>query len=236
MNKSAVILLILHNIAQAQSTSFTANSCQPENSLLDIQGSPRSALDDQRVLLLGDSQVAGAFGDAMASHLTAAGVTYFVKVGHSGWGVIDWLRNRIAIQHIIERHQPTLVLISLGGNDWFRSNDQEYQTHVREFWNFIIQVTNENAPANSHTSFVWISPASTVGRHANIQRQRTIIANIILQVVGSNHYAESQDITNSLGRTPDGIHFTYRGANSWAHRLIPRIETSVRRQIQTRIQ
>lgn len=200
----------------------------------EIQGSPRSPLDDQRVLLIGDSQTVGNFGSGMMAHLTAHGATYFVRAGREGWGVVNWWNHRFNIKRLIRRHNPTLVLVELGGNDFWRANHpslRNYSNYVENLWNFIKDNAEENKPHNTTVSYCWISPATTVGPAADIQDERDEISNVIQTVVGSDYYVESRDITGSFGRTADGKHFTPAGGNDWASRLIPRIKSCISHQL-----
>lgn len=197
------------------------------------QGSPRSPIDNQRVFLLGDSQVVGQFGSAMLAHITAAGATYYARAGEVGWGVRNWWLHRHNINRYMRRHHPTLVLVELGGNDWQRSARSDYGTQVNDFWTYIREQAETNKPDGTIVSYCWISPAIIVGNDPETQekqRGRDRAARVIRQTIGSEYYVESRDITGTYGRTNDGLHFTHAGANDWARRTIPRIEDCIRNQ------
>lgn len=194
------------------------------------QGSPRTPLENHRVLLLGDSQVAGNFGRAMTYELTANGVEYFARSGRVGWGVPRYLANLRTTSDLIHRHTPTLLLVELGGNDFNRSSRDDYVDEVRRLWNFFNEEMEE-IHEDDHTNWrvIWISPATTVGPAADIQPGRDRAATTILSVVTDRNYVESRDITGEFGRTPDGLHFTSEGGSDWARRLIPRLERCLER-------
>jgi lysophospholipase L1-like esterase len=195
------------------------------------QGSPRSALDDHRVVLIGDSQVAGAFGREMGPQLIARGVVYYTRSGQVGWGVNRWWRVRNQLRRLIRRHQPSLLLVELGGNDWERSARSDYEEEVRRFWNYLNEeMQHVHNETETKWRVVWISPAQVVGRRgAEMQPGRDRAARKIRSVVTDRNYVESRDVTGTFGRTPDGLHFTAVGARDWARAVVPRIETCLNR-------
>lgn len=195
------------------------------------QGSPRTPLENHRVLLLGDSQVAGAFGSALIYELIACGVTYCTRSGQEGWGIVRWWQNRGEVRRLILTHQPTLVLLAFGGNDHERSNRADYSVEIQNFWDFVQEQMRYVHGRNRSVPWrvLWISPATAVGPSIGLQPGRDRVAEVIHQVVTSRNYVESRDVTGFYGRTPDGIHFTYGGGIEWARLLRPRIEDCLRR-------
>jgi len=228
----AILMLLSTSfpVTQAQEADVT----QVPDEYIDAQGSPRSPIDNHRVFLLGNSQVAGAFGVGMLAHITATGATYFARAGEPNWGVDDWWRNRHNVDRLFRRHHPTLVLIELGGNDFQRSARLDYNVEVRNFWNYVLEQAELNKPEGTTLSVCWISPATVVGDAAPIQPGRDRAARIIRETIGSAYYVESRDITGDFGRTADGIHFTHGGGMDWASRAIPRIEECILNQHRTR--
>ena len=199
--------------------------------IMNAQGSPRSALDDQRVFLFGDSQVAGAPGAALMHHITAAGATYYARAGEPGWGVHQWDRRRYELNRLLRQHHPTLVVIILGGNDWERVRRANYSPRLQNFWNFVIERTLRHAPHASLASVCWAGPARMTGpRAAELQPGRDLVAAAIRNVVGTEHFVRSNDITGTFGRSRDGLHFTYGGANDWMWQMTPRLASCVERQ------
>lgn len=205
-----------------------------ENST-DLQGSPRSALDDQRVVAIGDSQVHGAPGIALGHHLIASGATYYTRFGRGNWGVYRWYHNLDSIDQIMERHHPTLVVLILGGNDWYRVEDANYPTYVSRFWEHLKSSVERNKPEGTRSSICWIEPPAAVGQdNAERQAARAQVSEIILETINQTYFVESQDITRSTqGRSADGVHFTHQGAVNWMRQTIPRLEDCVARQHPT---
>ncbi len=194
-------------------------------SLAKSQENGSSALAGQRVLLLGDSQVAGAFGNAMSHEMTSHGASYFVRVGKVGWGVPRWWLNRNMAARLVRHHKPTLLLIELGGNDYNRPLRVDYLREVTNFWLFLIRTMEETHQVSGiNWRIIWISPSTATGPAANLQHGRNRVAEIIRSVVTERNYVESRDITGTFGRTPDGLHFTFNGGRSWAEQVRRRIE------------
>ena len=199
------------------------------------QGSPRGALDDHRVLLIGDSQVVGPFGRELGYQLISKGVTHYYRTGQAGWGVPNWLNARQRVRNVILQHRPTLLLIELGGNDWFRSARERYEVKVRMFW-FFLNEQMRTAHQNEDIGWriVWIAPAH-VGepRGPAIQSGRDRAARTIQRVVTDRNFVESADVTRDItsmnGRSSDGIHFTLAGGHRWVQRILPRIEACLNR-------
>lgn len=238
---TAAVLCILittffHVEAQPRTVEYVPEPNETYDPTIDAvviptQGSPRSALDDQRVFLFGDSQVVGAPGAALMHHLTAAGAVYYSRSGQVGWGVRRWHRNRYQLNSLLRQHHPTLVVIILGGNDWQRVRRADYASLLQNFWAFINDRTRVHAPEGSVTSICWIGPARITGpRIDEIQPGRDLVARAILATVGDDHFVHSNDVTGTFGRSRDGLHFTPGGASDWMRQMTPRLARCVERQ------
>jgi lysophospholipase L1-like esterase len=192
--------------------------------VVSAQGSPRSPLDNHRVFVFGDSQVAGAFGNALTNEMVAAGATYYTRAGQVGWGVKRWLDHTSEITRLMNRHRPTLVLIALGGNDAGRSARESYPGIVARLWDHVndqMETLHENTDVNWRV--MWIGPSRSVGPASDIQPGRERAGGVIHNVVGEENYVNSFDLTGEYGRTSDGVHFTPEGGADWARRIMPRI-------------
>lgn len=82
-----------------------------------LLGAPPAAAD-QRVLLIGDSNIYGPFGQQLELALERASF-HVVRYGKPGTGMarpdyFDW-RDRAA--RLLERHDPDIVIMMFGGND-----------------------------------------------------------------------------------------------------------------------
>lgn len=163
----------------------------------------------KRVLLLGDSQVAGPFGAKLGEVLRGThGVSYFAREGRVGWGVISWLNRKLrrdspvmlSIQDVIQQHSPDILIVSLGGNDGSSgaARRADYLAKVQELFQAISGVS----------MIIWSGPPSAVAPNSNKQPGRELAARKIEQVVSDkfvNVFAVTQ---TSEGRSRDGIHFT----------------------------
>lgn len=194
--------------------------------LVDVaeSGAQENRWRGKRVLLIGDSQVAGPWGTKLGEILRGQHeVSYFAKDGRVGWGVISWLNGQLtptsprlqSIQEVIERHNPAIVVVSLGGNDGSsgRAQRSDYTEKVREMY----QIVSSRVPL-----VIWSGPPTAVGRNANKQPGRQIAARKIQEVVG-NKFVDVSSITNTTqGRSPDGIHFTNSSPvlDPWAEAVI----------------
>lgn len=185
---------------------------------LSAQITPLSPFIDETVLHVGDSQVEGFYGMFLGAHIIQNGATSYNRHAESGKGVGWWLqRNRLARD--IRRYQPSIILVTLGGNDSSRVAHPEYRRTVERFY----QIARF-----SGARVIWISPPAAVGRGARYQRFRNTIGTVILEVVGESNFIDSRPITERIeGRTNDGIHFTVDGGREWARRIFPIIEQSL---------
>lgn len=216
---------VIEDVDNAQIVQYR----QQTNSVLaDYSTNPTSVLHNKRILLIGDSQVAGAPGRALQNYLITVGASYFYRSGHSGWGVRQWYDIRSQIELMVLQYHVDVLLIILGGNDWSRVSSQDYIQLVNQFWSYI--VLNLIAE-NNDMRVCWIGPPRVVGpRAAIMQPKRDFVSETIRQIVGQEHFILSSDITGNFGRTADGVHFTYSGANQWVYSMNSRIETCVSNQ------
>ncbi len=195
----------------------TANTEGREEMVSLVESSSeRNFWTGKKVLLFGDSQVAGVFGTALGRKLTSeAGAARFNKVGRVGWGVNSWLNQRLrssderldSIPTIIERYDPDVVIVSLGGNDGANGQARraDYEDRVRRLWDMVVSRSEHH---------IWSGPPTAVGRGAEHQPGRVSAANKIISVVGTDLFINCFGVTNVTdGRSPDGIHF---GASSSA--------------------
>jgi lysophospholipase L1-like esterase len=178
----------------------------------------------KRVLLMGDSQVAGPFGAKLGEILRGShGVAYFAREGRVGWGVKSWLNGKLSpsspsmpsIQDVINQHRPDIVVISLGGNDGSNgvARRVDYELKVRELYNIVNQSVN---------FIIWSGPPSAVGTSTSKQPGREIAARKIQQVVADKFVNVFSLTQTTEGRARDGIHFTNSSPSlaPWAEEVI----------------
>lgn len=176
----------------------------------------------KRVLMVGDSMVAGLFGDEVQREVLSRGATYFHKDGRVGWGVIHWLSGEFGgrvsnvtsgptLPQLISQHRPDIVIISLGGNDASRVRNPDLPNMISRFWQ----------QANQAQYAIWSGPPVAFGRYARQQPNRDRVAEIIGEVVGPN-FIDVRDVTNSPDGRPDGVHYA-RGARVQVARYVEKV-------------
>lgn len=181
----------------------------------------------KRVLLIGDSQVAGPFGARLGEKLRAdSSVSFFAREGRVSWGVDSWLRGALradspplsSIEDVIRSNTPDVVVISLGGNDGSSgaANRSDYEDKVRQFLNRVSSLVSK---------IIWSGPPTAVGRGSTRQNGREVAARKIESVVGVNRFVNVFAVTNTGdGRAPDGVHFTNNSPalDPWSELVIDR--------------
>lgn len=178
----------------------------------------------KRVLLIGDSQVAGPFGTKLGELLRGSHeVSYFAKEGRVSWGVLSYLNQRLtasspikeSIEELLSRHSPDIVVISLGGNDGSsgRASRADYVSKVRELYNIVNQ---------DGRLVIWSGPPTAVGNGARLQPGREVAGRKIREVV-QDCYVDVFSITNvTAGRDRMGVHFVASSPTlePWANEVI----------------
>ncbi len=179
---------------------------------------------DQKVLIIGDSQVHGLFGSVLVDTLRERGATA-VKEGRDGWGVISWLNGKKTpnspsqpkLADLIRQNSPTVVIISLGGNDHSRSAQADYVDKVSELWTSALVAPKQ----------FWVGPCTTIAPSDRIMPGRTRASQKIAGVVGDK-FINSLAVTDvGGGRDARGLHFQ-RGnggieiVRSWARLVADR--------------
>jgi lysophospholipase L1-like esterase len=191
--------------------------------LAESQTTDRNPWAGKRVLLIGDSQVAGPWGAKLGEILRNENQTsYFHRDGRTGWGVISWINGRLnassqrqsLLSEVITQHTPDVLVISLGGNDGSsgRARASDYSDKIRELL----------AQASGVPNIIWSGPPTAVGRGSSKQAGRLLASQKIESVVG-NRFVNVFAITNTEnGRSPDGVHFTSRSTalEPWAQAVV----------------
>lgn len=187
-------------------------------------GDQQSFFKDKKILHIGDSQVAGPYGRELGTIARERGGEY-VRDGRVGWGVGGWLAGNIngrrghasrpKVDELINRHNPDVILITLGGNDHQRSANESYPDKVRTLYDL----------ASQGGQVIWVTPPTAVGRSRNIQPGRDRVAEIIKSIVGAS-YIDSRDFTGEGGRARDGVHFGPRGGRRFAESVASRLENN----------
>jgi lysophospholipase L1-like esterase len=174
------------------------------------------------VMLIGDSQSVGWFGNHMEGMCHNFGVSGFTREARSGYGVGSWNTRRGILERTANRLRPTIVIVELGGNDWSRARSSTYAATVQDFWTFVRETL---APPGAFV--FWVSPARVVGENRSIQPSREGVSHIIYDTVGKDSYIDSLLMTSTFGRAPDGVHFGSEGAREWARLVLQQVSIRV---------
>jgi hypothetical protein len=187
----------------------TAMTQERQQLIQTIERGTSDSWAQKKILLLGDSQVAGPMGALLGSKLRNHNITSFVREGRVGWGVRSWLSGKLTatseqlrtFQEVVHASNPDVVIVSLGGNDgssgYARRSD--YESKVRQVWEI----------ATANTSFaIWCGPPTAVGNGASGQPGRDVANQKIKNVVGDGNFVDCRDVTNvTQGRDRLGVHF-----------------------------
>lgn len=171
------------------------------------ESSSENPWENERVLAVGDSQMAGPFGAKLGDVLrNQKSIATYQREGRVSWGVISWLNNRKnstspvmpSLRDLISQHSPTVLIISLGGNDAGGAGGRrDYQDKVRELL----------SQASGVEKIIWSGPPTVVGRSAPRQTSRQMVARKIQEVLG-DRFVDVSSVTNtSVGRDAAGLHF-----------------------------
>ncbi|WP_426753984.1 DUF459 domain-containing protein [Myxococcus sp. Y35] len=203
-----------------------------------------------KVLLLGDSLIATGFGEYLQAQLDAHPRIQSARRAKSSTGLarpdfFDWMD---VGREEVERHQPDVVVVILGGNDgqslqdtkggkpvpWGRAEWQAaYRQRMEEFLGVL---------ASPGRKIVWLElPATGLKR---FEQKLRIIRAVQREVVSSRQDAVHLDtrpfFTDAKGRAlrqarvdgfrkpmrlrmQDGVHFTVAGGRYFANKVYPEV-------------
>lgn len=196
---------------QYSSPGLTTNS--QRQTVYSFENINNSIWRGKRVLIVGDSQIAGPPGRFIRDEINNRGASYTHIEGRASWGVLNWLSGRFTgevtsaprqgptIPQLISTHNPDIILIGLGGNDAsgvYRR--QDYVDNVRQLF--------QQASSNSRI-VLWIGPPTVfTPDRPNFNGDRQAAADKIKQAIGESNFIDTFAETNrNQNRTADGIHF-----------------------------
>ncbi|MCP3140267.1 SGNH/GDSL hydrolase family protein [Pyxidicoccus xibeiensis] len=212
--------------------------------------SPPAAERSRTVLLLGDSLIATGFGDYLQARLDAHPHIRAARRAKSSTGLarpdfFDWME--VGKQEV-QRHQPDVVVVILGGNDgqslqdgkggksihWGKPEwEQAYRQRLEDF------VTALSAPGRK---IVWLELPAT-GRK-RFEQKLSLIRGLQREVISAREDALHVDtrpfFTDDKGRAlllarvegfrkpmrlrmEDGVHFTVAGGRYFASKVYPEV-------------
>jgi hypothetical protein len=152
-----------------------------------------------KVLIIGDSQAAGAPGRAFESELRARGIETR-RIGHSGHGAYDWTRMHWPeYQAAIRSFAPDQVIMIFGSND---PAGERLQNALLRF--------KASAPKVSYAG-----PPRYDGR-PDVQAKGAPIRDMASRVFGRD-YLDAYPYTGpTVPRARDRVHFGPTGGATWA--------------------
>lgn len=193
-------------------------------------GSPSSQAPNpfagQVVLHIGDSQVAGFYGYHLGRLIHEREADAYHRHGRVGKGIRWWLTNR-RLERLIQRTQPDIILVTLGGNDIWQAKNNPL-----EYDNLIHQLIEIIRPYH----FVWMTPPVAVGDSQHLQPHRDRVTGMLLkhlEVFGSDYFIDTRTVQSTYdedNRTGDGLHFTFLGGRRWANEVIGQLERKLLNQ------
>ncbi len=155
----------------------------------------------QKILLVGDSMMEGL--QIYLKMRTEKCKHTFVSLAKTSTSMVAWTGKDSTgkLKDAIEKHKPTLVLISLGSNELFAPKNllPEYAKYLD---NILLQLGN--------TNFVWICPPNW--------KKDFGLTDLILEKVQENRFFPSRDL--KIPRAGDGIHPNMQGYEMWADKIL----------------
>lgn len=152
-----------------------------------------------RVLIVGDSQAAGAPGRALEDDLRRRGYDTR-RIGHSGHGAYDWTRLHWSeYRGALQLFRPNGVIMVFGSND---AASPSLERAMRMF------IAESPVP-------VWYTGPPRYDRRPDVQAKGARIRDLAKRVFG-RRYVDAWPVTGpEAGRSPDGLHFTSSGGRPW---------------------
>lgn len=156
-------------------------------------------------------------GDSMLEFLRIRLNDYCARNGHTMNTVIWysssslWYGQCDTIEHFINKHKPTYVLLCLGANELFI---KDIKTERSGYVSHIIQQMGD-------LPFVWIGPPNW--------KDDTGINDLIIRYAGKDRYFPSKNL--SYNRTSDGAHPTRESAYKWMDSVAVYLQNDARHRI-----
>ncbi len=147
----------------------------------------------RKVVHTGDSMVGGGLCKALAPKFKAEG-TRFVRDVWESASILEFDESD-RMQTLMKKHDPDLVLITLGANDVFNKHPEFLAKHIASI-----------AKKVGHRDCVWIGPPLWKGDAGLVEVLRTSSAPC--------RFYDSQGLV--LARAGDHIHPTDKGGEVWA--------------------
>jgi hypothetical protein len=165
-----------------------------------------------KILIVGDSQTAGAPGRAFEQKLRALG-HQTVRIGHSGHGAYDWTRMHWReYQGALRSFEPDQVVMLFGSND---PAGDRLKTAMERF-------------KTSGPKVYYAGPPRYDGR-PDVQEKGRQIRDLAKQVFGRT-YLDAYPYTGpDVPRARDKVHFGPTGGGQWAEGMLQEWSGALRR-------
>jgi hypothetical protein len=161
----------------------------------------------KRVLIVGDSHVAGPPGQALEELLYAFGADSVHRIGQVGWGPQAWQAEGLGSR---PEYADTVLL-------WFGSNDAPTASTANA-------MDKLGRDARAHGAEVWWIGAPSYAR-PDLQERSDKLADIARKIYGRGRFVDSRPLTAGLERAPDGVHFRRGpGADTWAAGIVEKMD------------
>jgi lysophospholipase L1-like esterase len=167
-----------------------------------------------KVLIVGDSQAAGAPGATLERLLAGAGAQVR-RIAHEGHGAYDWLRMHWDEYLGALQWKPDKVVLVFGSNDLASSN---LERAMRAF---------KSSPSN-----VYYAGPPRYDQRPDLQERAASIRALAQSVFGSRHLDAWPHTGRSVPRAGDGAHFTAAGGRMWGEAMARQL-SSVSSPLQT---
>lgn len=153
------------------------------------------------ILIVGDSQAAGAPGATLERDLREAGAQVR-RISHEGHGAYDWTRMHWNEYLIALQARPDKVILVFGSNDPPSAN---LERAMRTF--------KSSAPS------VYYAGPPRYDRRPDLQERAEGIRHIAMTVFEDKHLDAWPHTGPSVPRASDGAHFTTSGGQQWGRAI-----------------
>jgi anti-anti-sigma regulatory factor len=145
----------------------------------------------QRILLVGDSMGQSVFF-ALQKYCKNNGHQLFLEAVESS--TLVWWSKNDTLAKLIEKYDPTYIIISLGSNELFVPKIEKRKPHLE---NILAQIGD--------IPFIWIAPPNW--------KEDTGINEMLVNTIGEKKVFFSKDL--KMERMKDGAHPTWKAAFYW---------------------
>lgn len=203
-------------------------SREQEQTIANFEGQSNSIWTNKKVLVVGDSQMepSSINNRKLVSKLRDKNVASINVDGRRSWGTRAWKTGvfngaqRVKFEDLLQRENPQILLIFLGGNDAPRG--AAAREDIQYIW--------DKAKSMCEKSY-WVAPPVGFDSSGNRMAQRDRVSELIKTTIGSKNFIDSRIPTsqNPAGsRDAMGVHLTAQAgagvSESWINYVINEVE------------